>query len=239
MRNYNVYLSLMEKSLDEKLFFIKKLKLDKFNRIIDFGCGKGDILKACAQHTDAKLIGIDNDDTMRSIAQLNVPNATFYKELKKNMVNRKTLIIFSSVLHEVESYWNTLEKILANSGATIVVRDMRFVAHSLRISKQNLAKLIIHANPKHLSEFTAKYGLFTEKDMYHYLLKYSYVDNWEEELKEDYFSFDYQKLLALGDVKYQKNYTLKYKKDRVLEDFDIKLTKPTHTMLIIKVKEKK
>jgi hypothetical protein len=155
------------------------------------------------------------------------------------MIKRKTLIIFSSVLHEVESYWDAIRKILANSGATVVVRDMRFFSHNSRISKQNLAKLIIHANPQHLSEFTAKYGLFTDKDMYHFLLKYSYVDNWELELKEDYFSFDYNSLFALGEVVYQKNYTLAYKKDRVLEDFGIKLTKPTHTMLIIKIKEKR
>ena len=154
------------------------------------------------------------------------------------MIKRDTLIIFSSVLHEVEDYWFKLKHIIEKTGATLAIRDMRFSAHIMKISKQNLAKLIKHANPQHLSEFTAKYGLFTDKDMYHFLLKYSYVDNWELELEEDYFCFNYQNLLSLGKVIYQKNYTLKYKKERVKEDFDINLTKPTHTMLIIKVKDK-
>ncbi len=230
----------MEKSLDEKLFFLKKLRLSDYSRIIDFGCGKGDILKACIPYVSSRvtLIGIDHDETMRNVAKLNVPSATFYSELKPEMIKRKTLIIFSSVLHEVEDYWNKLKRILANSGATIVIRDMRFSGHNTRITKQNLAKLIKYANPKYLSEFTAKYGLFTDKDMYHFLLKYSYVDNWELELKENYFGFDYTELEKLGTIVYEKNYTLKYKKERVKEDFDISLTKPTHTMMIIKVKEK-
>ena len=46
-RNYNVYLSGMEKANVEKLFFLKHIDLNDFNTVIDFGCGKGDILKAC------------------------------------------------------------------------------------------------------------------------------------------------------------------------------------------------
>lgn len=236
MRNYNVYLSLIEKSLDEKLFFLKKLKLDKFSTIIDFGCAKGDILKACAPLTKAKLIGIDHDETMRSVAQSNVPNATFYSKLTRGMIKHKTLIIFSSVLHEVEDYWSTLKNIIKGTGATLVIRDMRYSMHNTRISKANMSKLIRSANQRLLADFSAKYGLFTEKDMYHFLLKYSYVDNWELELKENYFSFDYNDLFTLGDVVYQRNYVLQYKKDRVLEDFNIKLTKPTHTQIILKVR---
>ena len=239
MRNYNVYLSLMEKSLDEKLFFVNKLDLNKFSTIIEFGCGKADILRSVSFHTDAELIGIDHDKTMRSVAKLNVPSATFYSELKRNMIKQNTLIIFSSVLHEVEDYWPTLKKIIKGTGATIVVRDMRFSAHDTRISKANLSKLIRNANPRLLADFTAKYGLYTEKDMYHFLLKYSYVDNWEEELKEDYFSFPFVELYQLGRVVYHRNYTLQYKKERVEEDFGIKLTKPTHTQLIIKEKKRR
>ena len=46
MRNYNVYLKGMEKGNSEKLFFLDLIDLNNFDLIIDFGCGKGDILKA-------------------------------------------------------------------------------------------------------------------------------------------------------------------------------------------------
>jgi SAM-dependent methyltransferase len=234
MRNYNTYLKGMEKGNNEKLFFLDKLNLDGFNTIIDFGCGKGDILKACA---DGKrlLIGIDHDPIMREIAQKNVPNATFLPKLEKNMLDGKTLIIFSSVLHEIEDYWTELEKLLKGSHATVVVRDMRFTGTDGKLDKTELAKIVHKSHPHMLAEFIERYGLSRRKDLYHWLLKYSYVDNWELELKENYFSFDYSKLFALGKVVYENNYTLAFKKKKVKQDYDIDLTDGTHTQLIIKL----
>ena len=52
----------------------------------------------------------------------------------------------------------------------------------------------------------------TSKDLVHYLLKYSYIDNWELELAEDYFSFDYDDLFSFSDILYERNYTLEFKK---------------------------
>lgn len=236
MRNYNTYLSGMEKANKEKLFFLDLLNINDFDTIIDFGCGKGDILKKCAGG-NRKLIGIDKDDFMREIAKenVNIPSAIFETELKREMITHKTLIIFSSVLHEIENYWTTLRKIIANTGATIVVRDMRYSGDNELISQTELANVIRYSNPQLLAEFVEKYGLSRRKELYHWLLKYSYIDNWALELKENYFSFNYNSLLSLGTLIYENNYLLKYKKDKVNQDYHIKMVDGTHTQLIIKL----
>lgn len=44
-RNYNIYLKGMEKANDEKLFFLEHIDINTFDTIIDFGCGRADVLK--------------------------------------------------------------------------------------------------------------------------------------------------------------------------------------------------
>lgn len=237
MRDYNVYLAGMHAGLQEKLFFLEKLNMQDFDTIVDFGCGGGEILAACAAVTNARLIGIDYDEFMRDETHKRVPTAELYSELTRDMLSPRTLLIFSSVLHEVEAYWITLEQLIQGTGCTIVVRDMRFSTQPEPIDKDDLAKLVFNSDSKRLGYFIHRCGMKDDRDMYHYLLKYSYVDNWILEREENYFSFDYDRLFKLGAVLYERNYLLEYKRDRVIEDFNIFLTKPTHTMIILKVRE--
>jgi len=236
MRNYNTYLKGMEKGNDEKLFFTSILQLNKFHRIIDFGCGKGDILKACS-NSGCELVGIDHDPIMLQYAEENVPNAVFFGRLTRRMITKETLIIFSSVLHEVEDYWEELKNIIQGTGATVVVRDMRFSGAEKLLRQDQMAKVVRNSHPQMLGDFINRWGFRTDKDLYHWLLKYSYVDNWELENNENYFSFDYKNLFELGEVIYERNYTLEFKQKKVLEDYKILMKKPTHTQLIIKLKE--
>lgn len=234
LRNYNVYLSGMEKSNSEKLFFLDFLNIANYDRIIDFGCGRGDILRACALHGGKNLIGIDHDYVMTNLAKQIVPEATFTNKLDKTMVDEKTLIIFSSVLHEVGDDWDEIEKVLAGSGCTVVVRDMYYTSDdNFRLGKDELSKLIRYSQPKILADFVEKYGLVREKDMIHYLLKYTYVDNWELELEEDYFSFDFDRLFKLGYIKYMRKYPLEYKRRSIWRDFRIWINCNTHVQLIM------
>ena len=244
-RNYNVYLNGMEKGKVEKLFFAKYLKLGDYNVIIDFGCGSGDIIKFCKENSGlSECYGVDKDPFMRNVASDNCKglDINFVESLDKISVdnpNAEVLIIFSSVLHEVGNYWNTIRKFINNyiGRITVVVRDMWFWdKNDGEIKKSDLAKIIKNSNPQRLSEFVEKYGLTTQKQMYHYLLKYSYVDNWELELEEDYFSFDWTNLNH-GIKFYDGTYLLEYKKERVKQDFNIDLEFSTHRQLIVKILE--
>ena len=236
LRNYNAYLNGMARGNQEKLFFLDKLNLQDFRMIIDFGCGGGDVLAAIKPlvNKTTVLVGVDSDSYMRDLTKSKVPSCFVYDSLYPGYVGPSTLVIFNSVLHEVEDYWFTLRKMLEGSGATVVVRDMRYLGPNEPVSKDHLAKLVTGAHTKTLGEFIATYGIATEKDLVHYLLKYAYVDNWKLELEEDYFSFDYDSLLSLGDLIYVHNYTLGFKKQRVLEDFGIELKCGTHTQLILR-----
>ena len=238
MRNYNVYINGMQKANSEKLFFVDKVNLDDYNTIIDFGCGAGDVLHSLSLLCKCKLIGIDHDKYMRDITKSKTPNCETYDSLKREMLNEKTLIIFNSVLHEVESYWSVLQTILANTGATVVIRDMRFTLNPNETDgplKNIIAKIVQKSNPNLLSDFINKYGMFYSNQVYHYLLKYTYVDNWELELQENYFSFNYDKLFNLGKIIYENNYTLEYKKQAIKKDFDIDIHNFTHTQIILRL----
>ena len=238
-RNYNTYLSGMERGNAEKLFFLNKIDLNDFDTVIDFGCGGGDVIHAVAECDPRRrlaLIAIDQDEYMLKIAKQKTPDLICLNELSRTLINEKTLIIFNSVLHEVENYWVTLKDILNNTGATVVVRDMRFGRKdNPLIDKNDLANLVFAANNIHLSDFIRKYGMRQQKDLYHFLLKYSYVDNWELEVTENYFSFDWDDLISMGNVLYENNYVLEFKKQQVKNHFNIDLTIPTHCQLILKL----
>lgn len=182
---------------------------------------------------------------MQKIASLNLssvsnPNRIIIikDKLSKEILNEKTLIIFNSVLHEVNDYAKTLLETLNGTGCTIAIRDMCNYCQD-KLSKADLSKLIKNSNSKILSDFTRKYGLSARQQMIHYLLKYTYVDNWDLELEEDYFSFGFSSLNLITDkVLYQKSYALEYKVSQVKKDFDIDISNDTtHIQLIIKVKD--
>ena len=243
-RNYNTYLLGMEKGNADKLFFLNHLCLDDYDYIVDFGCGRGDIIKTCAKQCKAKCYGIDKDPYMRNVAGENCKDTNVILLESLNELNipldARVLFIFSSVLHEVGKYWHTgIEPFLKKYHSddyrcTLVIRDMYFpwMCEDEPINKNDLANIIANSNPSMLSDFVRKYGMKTKRDMYHYLLKYSYVDNWELELDEDYFSFCWDWSFLSKEV-YDRKYTLPFKKERVKLDFDIDLDYPTHRQLIV------
>lgn len=243
-RNYNTYLLGMEKSKFEKLFFINHLNLSEFDIIIDFGCGAGDVIKTCAENSyNTHCYGIDKDPFMINRAGencKNLSNVVFVEDIEQVQIwpEARILLIFSSVLHEVNNYWFTLKNFIkSHSGyITVVIRDMywNYELEGFDINQIELAKVIKKSNPNQLSEFVAKYGMRWERDLYHFLLKYSYVDNWELELEENYFSVPWDCIEHLAkSIIYDKKYILPFKKERIREDFGINLLHPTHRMLIM------
>lgn len=246
-RNYNDYLIGMEKGNEEKLFFLDHLDLDNYDTIIDFGCGKGDILKACGLVCNAKLIGIDIDSYIRELAFKNIFPACPKHEiiltdtLTRDMLSPKTLIIFNSVLHEVEDYASELLDTLKGTKCTIVVRDMINPLYNPsskeQISKYEFAQLVRYSHPQLLADFIERYGLKSRVDMLHYLLKYEYISNWELELNENYFSFNYNALFNLVDEEiYKRMYPLNYKIEKIREHFNIDISNDiTHIQFIGKL----
>ena len=69
MNNYEGYLKGMEKSMQEKLFFLEYLDLDAYDLIVDFGCASGDLIERIKTVTETKtpIIGIERDAYMQNI----------------------------------------------------------------------------------------------------------------------------------------------------------------------------
>ncbi len=76
----NIYLTRMQKSILDKMFFIDKV-FEPFTHILDFGCANGELIKAlqamCDEYT---YVGYDISKEMIEAARKNVPTASFYSE---------------------------------------------------------------------------------------------------------------------------------------------------------------
>ena len=76
----------------------------------------------------------------------------------------------------------------------------------------------------------------TTWNLYHYFLKYTYVDNWDTEVLENYFSVPWEWFFKMGTTEYRRDYILEHKKERVKADFGYQLMEPTHRQLITNIK---
>ena len=233
MNNYEGYLKGMEKSMQEKLFFLEYVDLNSYDLIIDFGCASGDLIERIKPiiNKSTSIIGIERDSYMQCIlTQRGILWKSSLSELT-GIKNKKVLIIFSSVLHEVEKYFVDISVWLLKTKPTVVIRDM--TPPIMRpLSKKELS--IASFNKAAYENIWGK--IADSWNLYHYFLKYSYVDNWDTEVLENYFSVPWGWFFEHGITEYRRDYILEYKKDRVYKDFGYTLTEPTHRQLITRIK---
>ena len=233
MNNYECYLKGMEKALQEKLFFLEHLDMDSYDLIIDFGCASGDLIERIKTITKTKtpIIGIEQDSYMQSI--LTQRGIEWKASLSKveTSKNKKVLIIFSSVLHELEDKFGDVIEWLLKVKPTVVIRDMTPPVD------RPLTKAELKIPSFNKEKYEQKWGkIKTTWNLYHYFLKYTYVDNWDTEVLENYFSAPWEWFFVNGITEYRRDYILEYKKERVKADFGYQLTEPTHRQLIINIK---
>ena len=205
-RDYNLYFNLMKEALEEKYKYIANyLRGERgIETIIDFGCGDGSLLRRISEDfPNIKLVGIDKPEIVKLYLKNEHPNANsnikFMTEedfCKEKEYYPNYGLIFSSVLHELYSYpyfsINELENIYKDAKA-IFIRDMFFtdtkmVEHAI---EDVLEKELQKENHDFYKKFEEKFSYFftiSNQQMAEFLMKYPYKRNWEEELKEDYFS---------------------------------------------------
>lgn len=230
MNNYEGYLKGMEKSMQEKLFFLEYIDLNSYDLIIDFGCASGDLIERLRAVSNTEILGIERDSYMQNIlTQRNIQWKTNLNELG-NLKGKKVLIIFSSVLHEVADYFRDISKWLLQTKPTVVIRDMT-PPIKRPLSKEEMQ--ISSFNKEAYEEVWGK--IRSTWDLYHYLLKYTYIDNWDTEVQENYFSVPWDWFFEHGIAEYRCDYILQYKKEKVFKDFNYVLTEPTHRQLITKI----
>lgn len=233
MNNYEGYIKGMEKSMQEKLFFLEYLDLTDYDLIIDFGCASGNLIERIKMitKTTTPIIGIERDVYMQNIlTQKGIEWKASLSDLK-TLKNKNVLIIFSSVLHEVEGEFGNIAEWLLKVKPTVVIRDMT------PPTDRPLTKAELKISTFNKPKYEYIWGqIKTTWNLYHYLLKYTYVDNWESEILENYFSVPWEWFFTNGITEYRRDYILEYKKTQVYKDFNYQIKEPTHRQLITKIK---
>lgn len=257
-KNMDTYVNGLQQTLKEKLFFIDKLGEDYFRNkiIIDFGCGDGSVLAYIAKHCDcvgSDFVAVDMNNQMLKYAEEKIITpqlVCFFNKLEDALpiINTKSkstkvILIANSVFHELEKERLQIIDFIRKYVDTFIIRDMyidldyAFEADNFEDLKNSLAsKIIANANPKMLAQFVKKWGVDI-MSFVHFLLKYTYVENWETEIQEDYLSaWRFGLESVLPKIVYENSYAQEWRVERVKKDFDINLleyTKSTHKMLIL------
>ena len=261
-----IYCESMSKSLEDKLFFTKEVDINNYDVIVDFGCSDCRIIEALDKRLTnwrTVLIGIDKNecalqeakDRMTTINHKIVQPTVINDEINKfhhtvilttvindeiNKLLQKSynmLVIFSSVLHEC-GWYNSDVQFLIRYANTVVIRDMKAPMIKGPIDGTTRAR-ITHSFPKDLLiKFEDRYGRIDNTvNLYRYFLMYKWTENWDNELREDYFSVPWNDIRnemtkRNFHISYEKDYILPYIKKEIAVKFQHKLRQATHKQII-------
>ena len=132
MKDLNIYKLRLSQSMEDKLFFLSKVDIDSYDFILDFGCGTGELLNAIRSRgvDPDKLFGLDTNEEMIEHALATYPYIKFMSSLEplETLLKKstKSMVIFSSVLHEIDDH--TQRKLIhtvMTKFDTVVIRDMK------------------------------------------------------------------------------------------------------------------
>lgn len=236
----------MAKSCKDKLFFMNKISDVK--NIVDFGCADGTLIREMNKvMPDIKYIGYDINPEMVRIARsksIGNSNISFTNTFPES-IYKNSLLNLSSVIHEVYSYCsnNEIEEFWNNvflSGFDYIsIRDMCVLESVDRpTNKIDYWKLMNKVNKNQIKEFESVWGsLMQNRNFLHFLMKYKYVENWDREVKENYFPITLKELIRKitgYEIVYIKCYCLPYTKSMVEKDFGISIKDNTHVKLLLK-----
>ncbi len=246
MKNLNGYIRKLEKGMEDKLFFLKHIDIEEYSLIVEFGCANGRLLRRIEpviNKQETKLVGFDINEEILEIAKNISPEMTFTSKWDEVLnylkeTKKKSLIIFSSVWHEISADYH--EKIFEEMKkfSCIVIRDMKAPITGAEPidapTRERIKKMVPEWQFK---EFEDKWGrIDNKKTLYRFLLMYTYLDNWENEIKEDYFSTPWAEInWALEkdfSIIYLNSYTLEYKKEEIARIFHHTMHDITHHQVI-------
>ncbi len=246
IKNVEIYNYRMKKSLLDKMFFLDKF-FEPIESIVDFGCADGElILEMKHLFPEYNYIGYDISETMLDIAKSKNEGVTFCNNWNDiNIDFNKSLLNISSTIHEVYSYssdeeikefWNRVY----NSGFKyICIRDMMLSTNLVENVTDAEINKIKEPYLVNLKEFESIWGSIKKKrNFVHFLLKYKYLENWQREVKENYFPIAVEDLLkTIPDnyrITYSDHYILPFTAHQIKQDFGIILDTKTHFKLILK-----
>lgn len=246
MKNLNSYIRKLEKGMEDKLFFLKHIDISDYSLIVEFGCANGRLLRRIEPVVDMKnikLVGFDINEEILDIARNISHEMTFtsnWEEVVEMLkhTSKKSLIIFSSVWHEIDpKYYDSIFSKMKEF-TTIVIRDMKApISGSEPIDEPTRERISKRVSEWQFKEFEEKWGRIDDKEkLYRFLLMYTYIDNWDIEVNEDYFSTPWAEINWNLEEEYNKifsnSYTLEYKKEQIEKFFSHTMKDITHHQVI-------
>lgn len=244
----NTYTSRMSKSCDDKLFFMNKIS--DIKNIVDFGCADGALIREMNKvMPDVKYIGYDINPEMIRIARSKStgnPNINFTDTFPGHIYNENSLLNLSSVIHEIYSYCSTDEvkefwdNVFLSGFDYVSIRDMCISENVCRLTNRtDYWKLINAADKNQIRDFEHNWGsLMRNNNFLHFLMKYKYIENWNREVKENYFPITLEELLKKipydYEIVYINTYCLPYTRSVVEKDFGISIKDNTHVKLLLR-----
>ena len=196
--NYEAYYSELDRAMYDKLWWLDKVE-DGVDTILDFGCSNGAMYQAIHGIMPGRFryVGVDNDEQKLRDA-IPTPGSVFANsigEAKELFVPEKTVLVLSSVIHELYCYLGRDEaekllKELASLGCRhVVIRDMEFrqdmpASETIRLElRQCLEKKV----PERFGMWMKIRDDDSMKGLFEFMLSYIHTANLERELEESYF----------------------------------------------------
>lgn len=264
-KSINSYNNEMGKVMNDKLFFLNEIEdMDDITAIVDFGCADGRMTAELLKHTSEEclLIGYDISETMIQFARSNFPYQTnrvvFTNKWQKveNFINTmdgegKTMLVLSSVIHEVYSYQNPdnpdtnidefWRRVFGTNFDYIVIRDMMPSEDIKRPTDIYDLHHVLNdfALSGYVKSFQERWGDMQKNlNFVHFLLKHKWTINWEREVNENYFPLFIENLILLiqRNAKYNITYLKRFcpLRDVVKERFNFTMVDDTHVKIILK-----
>lgn len=251
IKNLEDYTTRMTKSMLDKLWWINKVDV---TAVVDYGCADGSMLKEVKRLLpNVKLYGVDINASMLEIARQKVPDAVFmtpaeYEQLDIDLSS--TVIVASSILHEIMNYSKDIDKDMSNIFSKgykyVAIRDMFISKESERSSvEEDVANVRAKYSPTLLADFEYHCGdIAQNRNLVQFFLTYKYTANWDREVRENYFPYTIEEFLNAYipksyDVTYYYHYILQYIKQIVWQDFGVQLKDKTHAQILLEYKGEK
>ena len=251
IKNMDVYNAGMRKSMLDKIWWLDKID-DDITTVVDYGCADGALLSMVSEmNPNLNLYGYDFNDDMIDLACNNVPDGVFdsnYGVICSITPEKyNAILIASSVFHEIENYSYNVDmeydRIFNNDYKYIAIRDMFVSEKSYGISDQlTVAKVRQQFDYNKIQEFETHIGsLNHNQNLLQFFLTYRYNENWDREVRENYFPHTIEEFLHKIPQHYEvvhfEHYVLPFTREQVWKDFGVQLMEPTHCKILLKLKD--
>lgn len=247
--NIDVYNAGMRKSMLDKIWWIDKI-YDSISSVMDYGCADGALLAMVHEmNPDFSLYGFDFNEEMIARALTNVPSGKFsnnFYSVSNGICRENATLIASSVFHEIENYSEDItseyERIFYNGYKYIAIRDMFISEKSYGLAdKMSVAKVYQKYPHDKIKEFESFIGSIDyNENLLQFLLTYRYKENWDREVRENYFPHTIEEFLHKipehYEIVYFEHYTLPFVRESVWKDFGVQVTEPTHGKILLRLK---